>query len=174
VGRHTERRSRRLKPGGAIGHVKIEHPRFSLAGLLRHPAHRAEIELTRAVPWSLVLAGGPGNSSVDLRGLELRALEIAVDAGNVRIVLPAPRRVVHVRIGGGASKLTVLHPEQTAVGPRIAGGPSRLAFEGQRYGATGGETRHESEGDTNAAGRYEIEITGGASELTVAEGEDQG
>lgn len=168
MGRHTERQSRRLKPGGAIGHVKIEHPRFSLAGLARHPADRAEIALTRAVPWSLVLDGGPGNSSVDLRGLELRALEIAVGAGNVRILVPAPRRVVHVRIGGGASKLTVLHPGQTAVGPRIAGGPSRLAFDGQRYGATGGE----SEGDTNAAGRCEIEITRGASELTVAAGED--
>jgi len=74
--------------------------------------------------------------------------------------------VVHVRFEGGASKVTLLHPQVAAV-LRVAGGASRLAFDGQRYGAVGGETRLESPGAGDAADRYEIEVGGGASELTV-------
>ena len=156
------------------GRVQVEYPRFSLAELLRHAAHRAEIELNPSVPWSLVFDGGLGQSSVDLRGLELRALEIAGGAGDLRIALPAPQGVVRVRIGGGASKVAILHPNGTAVGLRVAGGASRLAFDRQRYGAMGGETRLESHGAGEAAHRYEVEIEGGASELTIAAEDEQG
>jgi hypothetical protein len=150
------------------GSVAIRYPRFSLAELTRHPAHRAEIEVSTALPWSLVFDGGLGKSSVDLRGTELRAFEIAGGAGDVQIVLPPPKGVVRIGIRGGASKLTVLHPEAAAVGLRIAGGASRIAFDGRRYGAIGGSTRLETPGAGDAADRYEIEIGGGASELTVA------
>ena len=151
------------------GIVKFDYARYSAAELLRHPAHRAEIELTPALPWSLAFNGGLGRSTADLRGLELQGLEIAAGAGDLRVVLPAPQGVVPVRFGGGISKVTIDHPAGTAIGLRIAGGASRLAFDGQRYGALGGETRLESTGARDAADRYEIEVGGGASELTVEE-----
>jgi hypothetical protein len=150
------------------GRVKIKYPRFSMAELLRHPAHRAEIELSSALPWALAFDGGLGKSSADLRALELRAFEIAGGAGDVRIELPPPRGIVRVHIGGGASKLVVRHPKGTAVALWIGGGASRLAFDGQRYGAIGGETTLETPGAKDATDRYEIDIDGGASELTVS------
>jgi hypothetical protein len=148
------------------GRVRIDYPRFSAAELLRHPAHTADIELTQAVPWSLEFDGGLGDSSIDLSGLELRAFEIAGGAGDVRVVLPEPHGVVPVRIRGGASKVTIVHPEGAAATLRIGGGASNVDFDGQSIGASRGETRLQS-GNAEAADRYEIEIGGGASNVTV-------
>lgn len=51
----------------------------------------------------------------------------------------------------------------------IRGGATRLAFDGERYGAIGGETRLETPNHGSDDGQYELEILGGARELTVAE-----
>lgn len=151
------------------GRVTIEYPRFSLAGLLRYPVRRARIELNAALPWSLAVVGGLAESILNLDGLELRVLELQGGAANVRIVLPRPSGRVRVRIGGGASQVTLLRPAEVAAVLRIAGGASRLAFDGERYGAIGGETRLETANAGSNDGRYEVEIAGGANKLTVAE-----
>jgi hypothetical protein len=153
------------------GRVKIEYPRFSVRELLRHPAHRAEIDLTEELPWSLSINGGLGQSSADLRGIDLRDFRIRGGAGGLRVVLPPPRGVVRVQIGGGASNVTVVHPAGTAVGLRITGGSTKLSFDGQSVGSRGGETRLETAGARTATDRYEIEVLGGASKLTVEAGE---
>jgi hypothetical protein len=150
------------------GRVTIAYPRFSARELLRHPAHRAEIDLAAALPWSIVFDGGLGDSSADLRGLDLRDFRITGGAGSVHIMLPEPQGVVRVQVGGGASAVTFRHPEDTAVGLRIGGGSSGLAFDGRRFDARGGETRLETANAAGASDRYEIEILGGASGLTVA------
>jgi len=151
------------------GRVSIEYPRFSLAGLFRHPAHRAEIELTPALPWSIAVHGGLGASSLDLRGLELHDFQLAGGASGLRLLLPIARGIVRIRVEGGASKLALLLPREVAAVLQITGGASRLAFDGQRYGAIGGETRLETPNAEAAEDRYLIEIAGGVSELTVAE-----
>jgi hypothetical protein len=69
--------------------------------------------------------------------------------------------------------LTLLRPAGVAATLGIAGGASRLTFDGERYGAIGGETRLET-ANAASADRYEIEITGGASKLVVAEAEAGG
>jgi hypothetical protein len=153
------------------GVVSIEYPRFSRAELLRSPAHRAEVELSDALPWTLELDGGLGDSTLDLRGLELRGLELGGGAGAVDLLLPPPRGVVRVRVRGGVSKVHVVHPEGSAVELRIAGGASKLAFDGRIFDALGGETRLETPDAARAADRYAIEILGGASRLTVREAE---
>lgn len=150
------------------GRVAIAYPRFSFSDLLRHPGHSAEIGLSPAVPWSLVFDGGLGESGLDLSGLDLRGLKVVGGVGRVQIVLPEPRAVVPVTIGGGASKLEVLHSAGVAVRLRIAGGATRLAFAGNQHPAMGG-AQLETPRASSAAERYEIEILGGASEVTVAE-----
>jgi hypothetical protein len=151
------------------GRVTIEYPRFWFAGLLRYRVRRAQIELNAALPWSLAVVGGLADSILDLGGLELRVLELKGGAANLWIVLPRPSGRVRVRIGGGASKLTLLRPAEVAAVLQIAGGASRLTFDGERYGAIGGETRLETPNARSDDDRYEIEIAGGASKLTVAE-----
>ena len=151
------------------GRVLIDYPRFSVGEQLRPPGPRAEITLNTALPWSVVCRGSLGGSRVDLRGLDLRDFKLAGGAGDVRLVLPAPYGRVRVLLGGPASNVTLLHPEGVAVTLRIGGGASRLTFDGKRFGSLGGETRLETPNASDATHRYEIEISGGASNLTVAD-----
>jgi hypothetical protein len=156
------------KAWAEAGRVTIEYPRFSFAGLLRKRARRAEIELRAALPWSLAVAGGLCDSTLDLAALELTALELRGGASDLRIRLPRPRGCVLVRIEGGASSVTLLRPAGVAVVLQLVGGGSRLAFDDERYGAIGGETRLETADAGSERDRYEIEVTGGASKLTTA------
>jgi hypothetical protein len=50
----------------------------------------------------------------------------------------------------------------------VSGGASSLAFDDQKLGAGGGRTVLASGGFADAADRYEIRFTGGASQVTVA------
>lgn len=151
------------------GRVAVDYPRLTLGGLLGRPAHRAEIELSPALPWTLAFAGGVEDSAMDLRGLEVTAFDVTGGVGNLRLLLPAPQGDIRVRVEGGASGLTVLRPTAVPVALQIAGGASRLTFDGDRYGAIGGVTRLESHGRDHGAGRYEIEIFGGGTDLNIAE-----
>jgi hypothetical protein len=164
-------RFERVRPRANVegGRVSIEYPRFSLASLFRHHAQRAEIELSPALPWSIAVHGGLGDSSLDLRGLDLRDFRVAGRASDLRLLLPSARGTIRVRIEGGASKLTLLRPRGVAATLRVRGGGSRLAFDGQRYGSIGGETRLETPNADSLENRYEIELAGGASELTISE-----
>jgi hypothetical protein len=72
-----------------------------------------------------------------------------------------------VRIGGGAHKLEIVRPGGAAVRLRVGGGAHRLAFDDQRYGAIGGVVAVDTPGAADARDRYEIEIAGGVSHLTV-------
>jgi hypothetical protein len=151
------------------GRVAIRYPRVSLDGLLRPGARSAEIVLGTAVPWTIAVAGGLGRSTLELSELELRGLEVAGGASGVLVVLPRPRGVVPVRLAGGASRVELLRPAGTAATLRLEGGASRLAFDGVRYGSIGGATRLETPAAATERDRYELEILGGASRLTVAE-----
>lgn len=156
------------KARAADGYVTIEYPRFSFAGLLRTHARRTEIELSATLPWSIVVAGGLRASTLDLAGLELNGLELQGGARNVRIRLSRPRGCVLVRLEGGASDVTLVRPAGVAAGLQLLGEASRLTFDDERYGAIGGETRLETAAAGSGDDRYEIEIDGGASRLTIA------
>jgi hypothetical protein len=156
------------KASAEQGRVTIEYPRFSFAGLLRRRARRTEIELSAALPWSLAVAGGLGHSTLELAALELTNLELRGGASDLSVRLPRPRGCVSVRIEGGASRVTLVRPPGVALVLRLTGGASRLAFDDERYGAVGGETQLETADAASAHDRYEIEVTGGASKLTIA------
>ena len=49
----------------------------------------------------------------------------------------------------------------------LKGGASRLNFDEQSFDAVGGKVRLQSPGFDGAADRYEIEVSGGASEVTI-------
>ena len=151
------------------GRVTIEYPRLSPAGWLRPNRRAAEITLNRSLPWTLVFGGGVSGLRADLRGLTLVSLEIGGGASDIELLLPEPHGLVTVRVAGGASNVNLRRPAGNAVRARISGGASKLTFDEQRLGAVGGETHLASPGAEQAGDRYEIEIEGGASELTVAE-----
>jgi hypothetical protein len=151
------------------GRVTIEYPRISPSEWLRPNRRAADVVLNGAIPWELVFGGGVSRLRADLRGVALRRLEIAHGASDLEVVLPEPEGVTRLRVGGGASKVTFRRPAGVAVALSIAGGSSKLTLDDLGYPSIGGGMRLSSRNGGEAADRYEIEIGGGASELTVAE-----
>lgn len=156
------------KTSGADGQVRIEYPRFAFAGF-RRPAHFADIELNAALPWAITLTGGIGDATIDLHALGMVGLDVTGGVSSVRMLLPPPQGGVRVRIESGASGLTLLRPPGVPATLRITGGASRLTFDDERYGAIGGRTELVSPGAGHTRDRYEIDILGGATDLTITE-----
>jgi DNA-binding MarR family transcriptional regulator len=131
-------------------------------------AQSADFTLSTAVPWDISLRGGMWKLAADLSALRVTGLEVTGGASDIEIRLPAPAGTVPVRVSGGASKVTLLRPRGTDARAEVSGGASSLAFDDQRLGAVGGRTVLASGGFADAADRYEIRFTGGASQVTVA------
>jgi DNA-binding MarR family transcriptional regulator len=143
-----------------IGHKRRFRP-FDWRGA------KSDIWLTTAVPWEISLKGGMWKLTADLRGLELRSLELGGGASDVEVWLPGPAGVVPVRISGGASNVRVHRPVGSALRAAISGGASQLVFDGEGLGAIGGRNYLESPGFASAPDRYEVRFSGGASQLTI-------
>ena len=127
----------------------------------------AEFAIAAAVPWDISLRGGMWKLVADLRELTVRSLEVTGGASDIEIFLPRPSGIVSVRIAGGASEVMVHRPRGSEARAEVSGGATALVFDGQRLGAVGGRTVLSSGGFADAADRYEIRFTGGASHVTV-------
>jgi hypothetical protein len=55
---------------------------------------------------------------------------------------------------------------------QVQGGANRLEFDEQRFGAVGGDVRLASSGWEGASDRYVVDVSGGASRLTVQENQE--
>jgi len=130
-------------------------------------AQSADFALSTAVPWDISLRGGLWKLAADLTALRLSSLEVGGGASDIDVRLPAPEGTVPVRVSGGASKVTLRRPKGTEARAEVSGGASQLAFDDQRLGAIGGRTVLASSGFAEAADRYEIRFTGGASQVVV-------
>ncbi|MCA9610470.1 MAG: hypothetical protein KC619_32965, partial [Myxococcales bacterium] len=128
-----------------------------------------QLTLTRAIPWTIEIRRGVSQLTADLRGLDVRAIEISGGASTSEIFLPAPKGEATLRVSGGANAVVVRRPRGVAARALVRGGASSLAFDAQRLGAVGGTIHLESPGWEDAADRWSIELSGGASDLRVVE-----
>ncbi|MCP3141814.1 MarR family winged helix-turn-helix transcriptional regulator [Pyxidicoccus xibeiensis] len=146
------------------GTVSIQYPRFSL---LDWRKVAADIQLNGSISWKIELKGGASKLDADLRELRLESLELLSGASQVTMALPPPSGIVPVRVVGGASDVTFTIPAKAAARLQAKGGVSALAFNEQYLGAVGGQTSLETPGYKLAADRYDFEVMGGASNLSV-------
>jgi hypothetical protein len=157
--------------GADNGTVTIRYPRFPLFDWLYYLRERpAEVALNARIPWDIEIRNGVSRLTADLRGLELRSLEVRGGASRVEVTLPPPSGIVPVRVLGGASNVTVHRPEGVAAQLLVGGGSTNLAFDDRRFGAVGGEVSLQSPDCESASDRYDITITGGASSVTIDAG----
>ncbi len=147
------------------GIVSVEYP-WTL-----HPFDRrrraAEVTLNAQVPWRIAVSGGVSRLDADLRGLRLDSFEVGGGASRVEVTLPKLSGTVPIRVGGGASNVAIRRPAGVAAQVRVGHGASNLTLDDQHFGAIGGETRLESSGYESASDHYDIEVSGGASNLTI-------
>jgi DNA-binding MarR family transcriptional regulator len=148
------------------GTVAVQYKGFSWFGVRDVGA---EMTLTTAVPWTIEIRRGVSHLSADLRELQVSAIEITGGVTESELSLPRPRGTATVRIGGGTSQFSVKRPRGTATQVVVRGGASNFVFDAQRLGAVGSATRLATPGWDSASDRWSIELTGGASELSVTE-----
>lgn len=128
---------------------------------------RGEIALNAAVPWAIELRGGISTWSADLRALRLESFELRGGASKIEMALPRPSGVVPLRVNGGMSKISFERPKGVAMGLEIRGGISEVTVDGQTY-KSAGSLSIQSPGAETAPDRYEIEISGGVSKLSIS------
>jgi hypothetical protein len=148
------------------GIVTVRQRRRRLPSLSRNERAN-EILLNGSIPWEVEVRGGASNLVVDLNGLKLRSLEIKGGASQVKLTLAPPSGTIPLRVLGGAEGMTIRRPKGVAARVRVSRGASGLVFDEQSHGAVGGETSLQSPDYEHAADRYDIEVSGGVSGLTI-------
>ncbi|UJR83237.1 hypothetical protein [Sandaracinus amylolyticus] len=126
------------------------------------------IVLHPAVAWSLSVRGGVSSLTGELTRATLTAIEVGGGCSDVELDLPRPAGIVPIRISGGASRLRVRRPVEVGVAVSVHGGVSSLRLDDRRFEAIGGAARLESAGLVRGADGYEIDVSGGASDVEIA------
>ncbi len=126
-----------------------------------------EVTLNAAVPWEVEVRGGAAWIEANLGGLELTSFVLKGGTSELDLTLPEPSGAVSVGLYGGASKVSIRRPAGVEAGMNLKGGAASLAFDGQSFDAVGGRVRLQSPGYDGATDRYEIEVSGGASEISI-------
>jgi hypothetical protein len=147
--------------------VAVSYPR--LRAFDWRSRHGGEIALSGAVPWEVALRGGAAKVALRLDEVLVRSVELSGGVSEVSVELPRPEGTGRVRVSGGANQLSISRPEGVPARLHLTGGAAKLAFDAQRLGAVGGDTRLETAGYEGAAARWEIEVTGGAAALSVSQ-----
>jgi hypothetical protein len=131
---------------------------------------RGEVALAPTVRWAVEIQGGARKVDADLTDVPLASFDIDQGANLVTLRVSRPAGWVPVRIGGGASHVTIVRPSIADARLHVQRGAAHLVFDGQHFGAVGGEIRMESP-PAGGAGGYDIHVGAGANHLTVATAE---
>jgi hypothetical protein len=127
----------------------------------------SEIRLSAAIPWQIVIQGGASEINGELGGLDLAGLEIKGGMSMIRLELPAPSRVVPVRISGGASEIIVRRPAGVAARVHLKGWASAFVFDEQTFSNVGNGVQLHSSGYEATGLFYDIEVASSASMVTI-------
>ena len=150
------------------GVVTIRYPRrlWVLGGEQRV----AEVTLSVAIPWRIVIQGGAAEITAELGSLDLAGLEVKGGLSMIRLELPVPSGVVPIRISGGASQVTVRRPAGVAARVHLKGWASAFVFDDQTFSDVGNDVRLQSPGYEAPAPCYDIEVASSASMVTITSG----
>ncbi|MCI0393549.1 MAG: cell wall-active antibiotics response protein, partial [Chloroflexi bacterium] len=148
--------------------VTVEYRRFPF---LEQPVNWrwpiAEIRLNGSIPWEVEFRDGAAHLNADLAQLQLRSLDILGGANQIQLALSKPLGTTFIYISGGINQSAIHVPSTAEISLRVSGGSTNLRFDGQRFGAIGGETSLESPNFDRATSRYDICIAGEAHNLTI-------
>lgn len=152
-----------IEERGLVRVIYREH-----GGRGRREKYEGLVLLNSSVPWSVTCSGGAANVEMDFRAVTLTSVTVSFGVSNMRIRLGAVDDVVPVTITGGVSELRITRPRGTPARIRVKGGASNVTFDQHFLGAVGGKLVLGTTDVDLASARYEIEITGGVSNVTVS------
>ncbi len=127
-----------------------------------------EVGLTAEVPLDLRLEAGASRTTLDLRDLRVRDLELQTGASETRVLLPRAAGVTAVKAEAGAASLTFEVPAGVAarIRTRMALGSSRI--DESRFPRIGDVYQSIDYG--TAANRVDLDLQGGVGSVRVLDG----
>ena len=128
-----------------------------------------EAALNPAAAWAVEIENGLTDLDADLRVLAVLGITASGGVNHFTLRLPRPSGTVRIAIAGGVSEGRLTRPAGVPILLAAGGGVSRLSFDGQRRESSGAALRVRSRGYDRAPDRYEVEIGGGISDLTIDE-----
>ena len=138
---------------------------LSQAGAHFGGAVEAIVRVPTDVPLSLQVNGGAGEFLIDLHDVKVTDVRMSVGAASTTIVLPQPTGDLAVRLEGGASNVNVEIPAGVEARVTVNGGLITTTSTNPR--ATKNGSVIETPGYSTATNRVTVNITGGASSITV-------
>lgn len=128
-----------------------------------------EIKLSSSIPWEIEFRSNISNLNADLRGLELRSLDLLGGASQIKLLLSRPNKTTFIYITGGIRNGTIGLPPSVGVRVQVSGGVSNLGFDSQHFDIIGSDTHLENSTSESATSRCDISISDGANNVTIDE-----
>jgi Domain of unknown function (DUF5668)/N-terminal domain of toast_rack, DUF2154 len=125
-----------------------------------------DLALNDSVPWSVSVAGGASHATLSLGSLRVTSLDLSGGANNVAITLGKPSGTVTVDISGGASSVTLHRPAGVAASVSASGGANSVRLDDQHLPSFG-DGSAQTPGYDSAADRYQVDVSGGASNVSI-------
>jgi hypothetical protein len=126
------------------------------------------VVLSSKVHWSVRLAGGAGDESVDLTGGPGGDVDFSAGTSRATVALPAARGTQRVVLGGGAAQFGVRLAGDAPVRVAAQGGAGSVTIDGVTHSGVTGGSAWTPAGWSTATDRYDIDATSGVSTLTVS------
>lgn len=130
----------------------------------------ADIALNTSIVWRLEARAGVANLTADLRGLRVSAVSMSGGVIRADFRLPRPSGTVPIKIHDGAASVSIRRPDGVALRATFPDGAASVQLDGRHIGPIDSGAPVESPDYGEATDRYEVEIRGGAAELTIATG----
>ncbi|HEX9039005.1 MAG TPA: MarR family transcriptional regulator [Ktedonobacterales bacterium] len=150
------------------GVVTVRYPRQFLG--MGAWQSSADITLNGAIPWLIAIQSKATTITARLRELDLAGLNIKGGYSAIDLELAAPSGLVPIKVSGGVSTIKIHRPAGAAARVHLKGWASHLTLDDQFISNAGENVRLQSSGYDAAADRYDIEVSGAASMITVTAG----
>ncbi len=125
-----------------------------------------DLKLNIAVIWKIAVDSGASSDSFNLANTPVAGIELHTGASHEDITVGSPTGSVPVTVDGRALTVNVHRPKGVAASVAVSGGAVNLTFDGRQSHAVGTVTAQTSDYN-RASDRYQIQVNGGASNVTV-------
>ncbi len=125
-----------------------------------------DVQLNSAVAWKVSANSGASNDTLKLSSVKVGSITLDAGASRAEITLGRPTGIVPISVDGGAITLRLHRPGGSEAFVHVSGGAVNLTADGRELHGGGDET-WQSAGYDGAANAYHIEISGGASNVTM-------
>jgi len=125
-----------------------------------------DLQLKADVTWKIAVNSGSSSDSLKLSNAHVSDIELNTGASHEDITVGAPSGSVPITINGGALTVNIHRTKGVAASVSVSGGAVNLTFDGRQSHAIGTVTA-QTGGYNSASDRYQIQVNGGASNVTV-------